>query len=526
MWSINIARPLCQRCLRQQRLSLSTSSRRLQRDYASSIRDLNSLQSNAATIAALRASGQLNVDAIPEMRRWLSRAGITQSIVDTPSYIHVAGTKGKGSTSAMVAAILQNYRLAFGRTPRVGLYTSPHLKTVRERIQIDGQPLSKEDWTTYFYDVWDALEKSAAKSESKSTGGPVAGAAAARRPVYFRFLTLLAFRAFYEECCDVVVLECGVGGEHDSTNVISRPAVCGVTSLGIDHVHVLGDTVDKIAWHKAGIFKPSAAAFTVPQPDPAMAVLRKRAAEWQVGSFDVVPVHPALEGVKLGLEGAFQRGNASLAIALANAWLKTQGVDENLSTHLPREFVDALEGVRWPGRCERRTIDGVEFCLDGAHTHESMRETAKWLSTLPPTAEGAETVLVFNQQSRDAKALLRTLHDRLAAASASAGGPRNTPTRAVFCTNKTFAKAGYSAELTSLNNAADAVEALDVQHELAAAWRALTCAEGDKGAEVVTSIEEAIDRAKSLAGNGGRVIVTGSLHLVGGALTVLDGDTE
>ncbi|BFZ56958.1 hypothetical protein PYCC9005_004008 [Savitreella phatthalungensis] len=471
-----------------------------ERDYASAIQDLNSLQSNAETIARLRASGKMNQNAIPEMHDWLRKAGISQKMVDAPDYIHIAGTKGKGSTSAMVAAILQNYRLAHGKVPKVGLYTSPHLKTVRERIQIDGEPLSQEDWTEYFYDVWDKLNEH----------GP-------ERPVYFRYLTMLAFKAFYEECCDVVVLECGVGGEHDSTNVIGRPAVTGVTSLGIDHVQVLGETLEQIAWHKAGIFKRSSPAFTVEQPNAALQVLRDRASERSVSSFEVVKSHPALRDIKLGLEGEFQVHNASLAIALANAWLCTQGVDENIGTRLPDEFVSALEGVRWPGRCERRTLpSGVELCLDGAHTIESLTQVAAWF-----TGAGSGTitpdVLIFNQQTRDAKKLLVAL-----CAALSRDGGR-IPASAIFCSNQTFIDKGFSAELTSINTSAESVSSLEVQHDLARSWHEIT----GKEAQVVSSIEEALRCAERRAladGVGGRVLITGSLHLVGGALTVLDGD--
>ncbi|ORY80984.1 Mur ligase [Protomyces lactucae-debilis] len=457
------------------------------RSYKSSIKDLNSLQSNAQTIQALRASGKMNVDAIPEMRSWLAKAGIQQADLDELNVIHVAGTKGKGSTCAMTASILSKYRLAYGRSPRIGLYTSPHLVSVRERIQIDGEPLPEEEWTDYFYQVWDALAKH--------------GDA---RPVYFRFLTLLAFRCFIEEGVDVVVLECGVGGEHDSTNVITKPVVAGITSLDIDHVHVLGHSLPEIAWHKAGIFKEGAPAMTVEQPTEAMEVLEKRAAERQVTSFNVVPIHPALDTVSLGVGGNVQRINASLAIALANAYLTTQGVDENLGRTLPKEFIDGLEQVRWPGRCERKVVDSVEYCLDGGHTTASLQVAGSWFASLPQ-ADGS-LALIFNQQSREADLLLKDLHASLAGLSFAS---------VVFCTNKTFAQAGYADELTSLNNATDSVEALEVQHNLAKTWERLT---GQK-AEVLPSIEEALAHVKKQGSK--RVLVTGSLHLVGGALAVL-----
>lgn len=473
----------------------SSSTRLMSQSYKSSITHLNSLQSNAATIKALRQSGTMNKDAIGEMRTWIKKAGVEQSDIDDLQIIHVAGTKGKGSTSAMVASILSKYRLAYGKTPKIGLYTSPHLKSVRERIQIDGTPIPEEEWVEYFYDVWNALDKHGLD-----------------KPVYFRFITILAFHAFIQECVDVVVLECGVGGEHDSTNIISRPVASGITSLGIDHVQVLGKTIEEIAWHKAGIFKPACPAFSVPQPENAMNVLRERANDRRVKSFEVVDVHPALNKIKLGLNGDFQKSNASLAIQLANEYLKTQGVDENLSTRLPEEFIRGLEDVRWPGRCEVRKVGNVEWCLDGAHTIESLRLTGAWFRSVPKPS--SHQCLIFNQQSRDSLTLLETLHHAL---------PNQHFTDVVFCTNKTYAASGYSEELTSINNASELVDSLQVQNQLAEKWKQLT----GQDAHVVQSIEEAVGVVKQSVGEEERrVLVTGSLHLVGGLMTVLDGDSK
>lgn len=488
-YRINFSKHTPQASIR--RFSISSTLYDKNQDYASSIKDLNSLQSNASTIKALRDSGAMNKNAIPEMRQWLERAGVKQEDIDELQVIHVAGTKGKGSTCAMVASILSNYRLAYGRTPRIGLYTSPHLKSVRERIQIDGEPLPKEEWCEYFYDVWNALE-----------------ANGATKPVYFRFLTILAFHTFIQEAVDVVVLECGVGGEHDSTNVITKPVASGVTKLGIDHVHVLGKTIEEIAWHKAGVFKPGCPAYTVAQATPAMSVLENRAKALQVESFAVVEQHPALADFKLGLNGEFQKDNASLAIVLANEFLKTQGVDENLSSKLPDEFVQGLKQVKWPGRCERKIIDNIEWCLDGGHTSESLALTGQWYQSI--RASNDRQYLIFNQQSRDASALLTDLYDNLPGANFA---------KVIFCSNKTYSSSGFTDELTSINNSTEAVNSLEVQHSLAVKWKELTASE----ALVVASIQEAIELVQEDAtSESSQVLVTGSLHLVGGVMTVLD----
>jgi folylpolyglutamate synthase len=166
------------------------------------------------------------------------------------SVVHVAGTKGKGSTCAMVECILrkQGYR--------TGLYTSPHLLDVRERILVGGKMLSKEEFTRYFWTVYNALQ------ESGDT-----------MPGYFRFLTCLAFYVFSQKDLDVVVLEVGLGGRLDATNIVPNPVVCGVTSLGLDHTNVLGNTIEEIAMEKAGIFKKGVPVVTVTQKPGAMGKL-------------------------------------------------------------------------------------------------------------------------------------------------------------------------------------------------------------------------------------------------------------
>jgi folylpolyglutamate synthase len=160
--------------------------------------------------------------------------------------VHIAGTKGKGSTSAFVESILRHYHASQspnGGFPfKTGLYTSPHLLEVRERIRINGQPLSQLDFAHYFFECWDKLTATCAGSGTTM-------------PTYFRFLTLMAFHVFLREKVDAAVVEVGIGGAYDATNILEKPAVCGVSSLGFDHQAILGETLPEIAWHKCGIFK-------------------------------------------------------------------------------------------------------------------------------------------------------------------------------------------------------------------------------------------------------------------------------
>ena len=179
--------------------------------------------------------------------------------------IHVTGTKGKGSTCAFVSSILQHLY----PQKKIGLFTSPHLKAVNERIQINSTPIEEDLFARYFWQVWDRLEASA-KHRNLDI---------AKKPVYFRYLTLMAWYAFLDMKVDAAIMEVGVGGEYDGTNIIPRPTCTGVTSLGIDHVTVLGSTLESIAWHKGGIFKKGVSALTVEQPAGALEVLRNRAEE-------------------------------------------------------------------------------------------------------------------------------------------------------------------------------------------------------------------------------------------------------
>lgn len=265
-------------------------------------------------------------------------------------------------------SILQRYQYTTGLPRKVGLYTSPHLAAVRERIRINSEPISEEQFTKYFFEVWDALESTAREE----------GIDPALKPSYFRYLTLMSFHIFMREGVDAAVYEVGVGGELDSTNVIKRPIVTGITTLGIDHVDALGDTIGKIAWHKAGIFKSGSPAFSVRQLPEATQVLEERAKEKEV-SLTIIEDNPALAHVAIKPAEDFQRKNASLAIVLSQVLLDRLAVptDHELGS-LPRQFVEGLESVVWRGRCESKVTGKQLWHLDGAHTQESLEVACSW----------------------------------------------------------------------------------------------------------------------------------------------------
>ena len=417
----------------------------------------------------------------------------------------------------MISSILSQY-LPSSTQPqpqlnKIGLYTSPHLRFVRERIQINNEPIPEETFAKYFFETWDRLEESA-----RTRGEPTNTSC---KPVYFRFLSLMAFHTYMKEGVDTAIIECGIGGEYDSTNVLVAPRVTGITSLGIDHTNMLGNTIEEIAWHKGGIMKMGAPCFTVPQPAGALEVLQKRAAEIPT-DLCIVERNAALKHIKLGLAADFQQTNASLAIAIAHYQLSALGHGSfRPGQELPPKFIRGLEEVRWPGRCDKRHENNIAWHIDGAHTLESIEAAASWFaSEIEPTnsSAGRKRILLFNQQTRDANALAKALHATLVAAVKD-GQPF---THAVFCTNITYKNAGYRLDLVSMNVSAAAIDALQVQRALAETWKGI---DSSTNVEVKGSIEEAVEWCRDVARHEKgevMVLVTGSTHLVGGFLDVLE----
>lgn len=356
--------------------------------------------------------------------------------------------------------------------------------------------------------------------------------------MYFRFLTLMAFHTFLSEGVDASIIECGIGGEYDSTNIIVQPVVAGITSLGIDHVAVLGSTIEEIAWNKAGIMKTGAKGFTVSQPDKAMGVLRERAREKKVELECVEDLYNVeKDDVKLGLEGKFQYTNANLAVAVAREFLTATGVgklpENTPDMVLPTEFRKGLEVAQLGGRCETRHEKNVSWHIDGGHTLESIRVAGEWfasqiIANSPSTAVANKRprALIFNQQTRDSAGLARALHETLTAALHA----EKPFTHVVFCTNVTYKDVGYRPDLVSINTDSQEVDRLGVQKALADTWREI---DPSTEVQVKATIEEAVGFVRELAakenqeGSGredARVmtLVTGSLHLVGGFLEVLE----
>ncbi|KAF8052424.1 hypothetical protein N665_1561s0013 [Sinapis alba] len=451
--------------------------------------------------------------------------------------IHVAGTKGKGSTCAFTESILRNYGF------RTGLFTSPHLIDVRERFRLDGVDISEEKFLGYFWWCYNRLK------ERTNEEIPM--------PTYFRFLALLAFKIFAAEEVDAAILEVGLGGKFDATNAVQKPVVCGISSLGYDHMEILGDTLGKIAGEKAGIFKLGVPAFTVPQPDEAMRVLEEKASELDVSLEVVQPLTAKqLNGQKLGLDGEHQYFNARLAVSLATSWLQQIGKIEVPSmtqmSILPDKFIKGLATASLQGRAqvvpdqfiEARTSGDLVFYLDGAHSPESMAVCAKWFSSAvkgdnqsesskhlvngssgsshgkSSGEENCQQILLFNCMSvRDPNLLLPHLKNTCATHGVNFK-------KALFVPNMSvYHKVGTAADLPENDPQVD----LSWQLTLQKVWESLVHSEREEDcgkSEVFTSLPMAIKWLRdsvheSSSGTRVQVLVTGSLHLVGDVLRLI-----
>ena len=260
--------------------------------------------------------------------------------------VHVAGTNGKGSVSAMLESVLRASGL------RTGLYTSPHLVRLGERVQVDRRILSEEEITAYVGELQPVADR------ISSAGGPD------DRPSFFEFMTAMAFLQFARRRCDCSVIEVGLGGRLDATNIV-EPQVSVVTSIGLDHCEMLGETFGAIAAEKGGIIKAGCPVVLGRMPPEAEATLRALAASRGARVLSVrehfgddISRYPATS-----LEGDYQRWNAATATLAAGLLTPAFGVSG--------ESIRAgLQAVDWPGRWQRANLGGRLTILDVSHNAE------------------------------------------------------------------------------------------------------------------------------------------------------------
>jgi len=321
-------------------------------------------------LTGLRNLGsRLGVD---RMRLLATRIG--QPELAAPCF-HVAGTNGKGSTCAMIEAIQR----AHGR--RTGLYTSPHLVAIGERIQVDRKPLTDAEVVAHAERLRPHYEAIRAQDPEDA-------------PTFFELITAAAFLEFAARRVDVAVLETGLGGRLDATNVCA-PEVCVITSIGLDHHEYLGPTHAAIAGEKAGIIKPGIPVVIGDLPPEAEAVVVARAREVGAAFYFVRDRFP--QGLpETSLPGERQRRNAGAALLACE-----------LATCLPIDEAKAraaLLTVEWAGRWQsHRLTDGRRLIIDGSHNEEGARVVEPLLASLP-----APTVIVGALGSERARPLIET----------------------------------------------------------------------------------------------------------------------
>ncbi|KAG2184171.1 hypothetical protein INT44_009186 [Umbelopsis vinacea] len=516
--------------------------------YEEAVTKIVGLQTNAAVLDALRKAGpRMNDKSLPEMRDYLRRIGYEPKDLDCMNIIHVTGTKGKGSTCALTQSVLHNWTSPDGKPLKTGLFTSPHLVAMRERIRIDGAPISEDLFAKYTEDVWNRLEatkdQAAYLQHSQDPKKIIKNQLAnPDKPAYFRFLTLVAFHAMMQEKVDVAILEVGVGGEYDSTNIVENPIVCGITALGLDHVTVLGNTIDSIAWHKAGIIKlcfgirhiySFCVTLTIQHKVPAIAfnqvpeaieVIKQRAAEKEAPLQIVYPENvTALDHIEIGLHGVHQRYNALVAVELCKIWLeKCRGVKfEEPQGVVPASFFKGLKEVKWPGRGQVMPVQDTKYAsevqpdtdlkwyLDGAHTAESLQVCAEWFKdTVKEKTDTTKRVLATQQVRKWKLPWKRSPQRRKASAIKH--------------------RFNFFVALTDSANFTVAIdEKLTLQHELADAWLKLVPEFPQDQIHYAASVEEAVlwsvdFSQKAGLGQKTQVLSTGSLIMVGNTLTVMD----
>lgn len=307
-----------------------------------------------------------------KLERMHAMLGVLGNPQDGLEIVHIAGSKGKGSVCNMLECTLESC----GYT--TGIFTSPHLINVRERVRIAGDPVSEE-----LFDH--ALEK------CRDAAGAVEDEHG--KATYFELITALSFVVFAQEAVDIVVLETGIGGRLDCTNVV-KPMICGLTSIHLEHTQILGDTLTKIAGEKAGIMKPGVMTISSPQADEVMAIFEQHAQQARAplkslggdipyscrfqsgvgrGPHARVCVGKENEGfehISVPLLGMHQADNCGLALAILLE-LAEHGFN------LPERMIIAgLEQINRQGKLER-IMESPRIYIDGAHTPESVRETLK-----------------------------------------------------------------------------------------------------------------------------------------------------
>lgn len=379
-----------------------------------------------------------------------------------PPVIHIAGTNGKGSTLAFIRAMLEAAEL------RVHVYTSPHLVEFNERIVLAGQTITDDE-------LLSVLE------QCKQATGDI--------PVtFFEGTTVAALLAFSQVEADIVLLETGMGGRLDATNVIDRPAATIITPIDFDHMSYLGNTIEKIAAEKAAIIKPGVPCIVSPQHPEAMAVIENEAQaknaplyrcgqEWQVEEGVYRSAALTLPLPELGLKGAHQPMNAGAALACIES---LRGVSLT-----PVQMEQGLKNVVWPARLQRLTRgtlvellpEGGELWLDGGHNESAARVIATQAQVWQQQDAKPLCYIIGMIEGKDVAAFLSPLKKNMSA-----------------CYVVDIPGEAMATKAEVLNQIAKSVEIR---------------------AEVAVDAASAVKHIVSQSSNPARIIIAGSLYLAG-----------
>ncbi len=424
---------------------------------------MNLLKTEKECIGYIHSCGRFGKkEGLSNMRALLNALGNPQ---DGLKCIHVAGTNGKGSVTSMLSAVLTC------RGYKVGMNTSPFIEIFNERLQINGTPISAEKLVFYTNVVKNAVDK--LNNDNCY-------------PIEFELITAIGFLYFKEECCDYVILECGIGGRLDSTNVIKNPLLCVISAIGIDHTEILGNTITEIASEKAGIIKRDTYVAVHPFIDnTALEVIENSAKKLNavVMKSTALPktLHSDLSGTDFEFEntryhinllGSYQVGNAALAITAAKQLLKLGIVTDD----------DILHGIgvaEW--KCRFEYINNSFNCIiDGAHNYQGICEFEKSVKMYLSDYEKIFVIGMLNEKDFENSAeVLKNLDGKIIVTDVP------------------------SARQTSGNDIYMAVKSLR------------------NDAVYIANYNSAVDYAKENVGRNGFVCVAGSLYLAGAVRTYI-----
>jgi dihydrofolate synthase/folylpolyglutamate synthase len=428
---------------------------------------------------------------LAHMRVLLAALGNPESRFPT---VLIAGTNGKGSTAATLAAILQASGL------KTGLYTSPHLVRINERIRIDGKPIGDDDFAM----IHDVVDRTAERLVEEGD--------LPWHPSFFEMLTAMAFEYFARNRPDFVVLEVGMGGRLDATNIV-EPRLSIITDVALDHQKYLGETIAEIAREKAGIIRPGGTVVTLPQLPEANDVIGNAILDAGARAVNAVPyVPPVSPGsasclntdadrqagirnrypldvmgtrimVESALVGRHQLRNLALAIAAA-----TELHNQGMAQITPETIASGIRDTRWPGRFQvvPSTRDSPEYVLDVAHNPAGAWALRSTLSAMYPDLGGSrELVIVFGVMRDKAMQEITEILFPLAAH--------------VIVTHADNPRSASPDEIRQA--AARVASGMDI--------------------EDAEAVPAALNRARELAGASGLVVVTGSIYIVGEVMRTL-----